>query len=61
MGGNPKDSPWRSTPRAARKRKGVELMLSDEARIRLDQMAFERGVSRSALVEEMILSEEEEK
>ncbi len=52
--GNPKASAWYSTPNAKRRRKGVELTLSDEAREKLKRLAKKRGVSMSAVVEELI-------
>ena len=55
MGGNPKDSEWYSMPRAARRRKGIEIMLPDAAREHLDALAAERGTSRSMVVEELIM------
>lgn len=42
--------------RSARKRRPIELTLSDDARARLEALAEERGESRSAVVEELILS-----
>ena len=54
MPGNPKDSPWRSTPRARRKRKGIEIMLSDEARTRLDRLAPDG--KRSQFIEDLIMA-----
>ena len=53
MPGNPKGSKWRSTPRVARKRKGIEVMLSDEARARLDLLAS--AGARSSFIERLIL------
>lgn len=55
MPGNPKDSPWYATPRADRKRRPVEVTLSDEAREILDELAKEHG-SRSAAVEALVLA-----
>ncbi len=55
MPGNPTDSPWYSTPSAARKRKPVVLTLSDEARERLAKLAAAQDTSMSALVEHLIL------
>lgn len=54
MSGNPKGSPWRSTPREKRKRKGMEIMLSDEARAKLDELAGP-GM-RSAWIEAVIMA-----
>lgn len=54
MTGNPKSSPWRSTPRSKRKRRGIQLTLSDEAVRALEELAD--GESKSAVVERLILS-----
>jgi len=43
-------------PRSARKRRKLEVSLSDEARARLEALAEERGESRSEVVEDLILS-----
>lgn len=56
MPGNPKTSKWRSTPQALRKRKVVGFTLSDEARDHLDALAAARGVSKSELLEALILA-----
>ena len=53
MTSNPTDSEWYSTPRDKRKRKGVELTLSPEARKRLDSLA--KGTTMSAVVEALIM------
>jgi hypothetical protein len=53
MSGNPKGSPWRNTPRTARKRRPIEITLSDEARGRLDQLA--EGSNRSRVIEWLLL------
>lgn len=45
-----------STPRHKRTRREIALTLSDEARARLEHLAEERGESRSAVVEELILA-----
>lgn len=42
-------------PRSARRRRGVELTLSDEARVELDRLADEAGTCRSRLVEGWIM------
>lgn len=55
MSSNPKDSPWYSTPRNARKRRGVEVTLSDEARAKLDKLVKKSKTSRSAVVEALIM------
>lgn len=56
MGRNAKDSEWYSTPRTARKRKGIEVTLSDDALGRLEKMAKARGVSRSQVIDELVMS-----
>ena len=56
MAGNPKSSEWYSTPKDKRKRKGIEVTLSDEARERLDALADQHNVSRSVMVEQLIVS-----
>jgi hypothetical protein len=56
---NPKDSPWHSTPQAARRRKQVGLTLSDEARAKLARLATHG--TQSAIVEGLIMSAREEK
>lgn len=53
MAGNPKESPWFSTLAAKRKRKPVTLTLSDAGRASLDALAAKRGLSLSALVEQL--------
>ncbi len=53
MASNAIDSEWYSTPRGKRKRKGVEVTLSPEARKRLDVLA--RGTTMSAVVEALIM------
>ena len=57
--GNPKGSPWRSTPRDKRHRKPITLTLSDEARERLDELAPDG--TRSAFVEDLIMNAEPSK
>jgi predicted DNA-binding protein len=54
MSRNPKTSPWYSTPRTARTRRGVELTLSNEAHERLDRLAKVYG-GKSAAVERLIM------
>jgi hypothetical protein len=56
MAGNPKDSQWYSTPREKRARKGIEVTLPDEALNRLERMAKARKVSRSQVVEALIMA-----
>lgn len=48
MTGNPKGSDWYSTPRTERKRKGMQLTLSDEAVERLEKLAERRKMSKSS-------------
>lgn len=55
MAGNPKDSPWYSTPRTERRRKGIEVTLPDEALERLERLARARKLSRSAVIEALIM------
>jgi hypothetical protein len=55
--GNPKTSKWYATPRDARKRKKLEITLSDEAREKLERMAGIGG--KSALIERLILEADE--
>ncbi len=55
MPGNPQDSKWFATPRAARTRKPLAVTLSDEARGFLEHLAALGGVSLSAVVESLIL------
>lgn len=56
MPGNPKESKWRSTPQAMRKRKLSGFTLSEEAKARLVRLAEKRGVSQSEMVEALIMS-----
>lgn len=42
--------------RDKRKRRKIEVSLSDDARARLEQLAEERGESRSAVIEDLVLS-----
>ena len=56
MPGNPKDSEWFSTPKERRKRKGIEITISDDALERLTKLADDRKVSRSVLVEALIMA-----
>ncbi len=55
--GNPVDSPWYSTPKAERNRKPIGITLSDEGRAALDELAEEKGESRSQVVEALVLRE----
>jgi hypothetical protein len=52
-----KGTEWYSTPNARRKRPDIKLTLSDEAHEALVTLASERGISRSQLVEDLVLSE----
>lgn len=54
----PKTSPWESTPQGKRKRKKVQITLSDEARAKLDRLAKAPGM-RSAVVEGLIMEAKE--
>jgi metal-responsive CopG/Arc/MetJ family transcriptional regulator len=56
VGRNAKESEWYSTPNAARNRKRFEMTLPEAALERLDKMADARGVSRSAVVESLIMA-----
>lgn len=51
-----KNADWATTPNLRRKRRMVTITLGEVARARLDQAAEERGVSRSALVEALIMA-----
>jgi hypothetical protein len=57
MSGNPKDSLWRSTPQGKRKRRKVQITLSDEACEKLSALIDARGGGdiRSQVVEELIM------
>ena len=55
MPSNPKDSSWYSTPKEARKRKPIGITLSDEAQDRLGRMAKARKLSRSQVVEHLVM------
>lgn len=54
MTGNPKESKWRATKQADRKRRKVQFALSDECRARLDLLA-PSGL-RSEYVEALIMA-----
>ena len=54
MTGNPKESPWRSTPQAKRLRKALQLTISDAARQRLELLAPEGR--RSEFIEGLIMA-----
>ncbi len=57
MTSNPKRSKWYSTSNGARKRKKLEITLSDEARAKLERLA---GVGqKSAVIERLILEAKE--
>jgi hypothetical protein len=53
---NPKESQWYSTPAEARKRKPFTITMSEEAKERLDKMAKARGVSRSQVLEALVMA-----
>ncbi len=57
MTGNPKTSKWYAVPRAERKKKKLEITLSDEARAKLEAMAARRKISRSMVIQLLILGE----
>lgn len=59
MTGNPKDSPWRSTPRSKRKRPGRNLTLSDAVWDAIGEMAGAGG--RSDFVEKLVRKEAKER
>ena len=54
MAGNPKTSPWRSTPREQRKRKPINVSLSDESLALLDELAEEEERARSQVIEDAL-------
>jgi hypothetical protein len=56
MPSNPKESKWYSTPKEDRSRKPIGVTLSDEARDRLDRMAKARKLSRSQVIEDLIMA-----
>ena len=51
-----KDSPWYSTPASARKRKPLGITLSPAALKRIKQLAETKQLSRSQIIEELIMS-----
>lgn len=53
---NHKESQWYSTPAGARKRKPFTITMSEEAKERLDKMAKARGVSRSQVLEALVMA-----
>ena len=55
MGGNPKDSEWRSTPREKRHRGELSVTISKEAREKLERAVTATGAARSAIVERLLL------
>ena len=55
MSAKQKGTEWFSTPEERRRRKSIELTLSEEARERLDKMARARKASRSAVVDELVM------
>ena len=56
VAGNPKGSDWYSTPKERRTRLPIELTLSFEAHRKLRKLAAKSSVSRSAIVEQLILA-----
>lgn len=54
MAGNPKTSPWRSTPREQRKRKPLNVSLPDDALALLDELAEDEQRARSQIVEDAL-------
>jgi len=56
MSSNPKASRWYSTPAEARKRRGVQVTLSDEARAKLLLLSVATGEPKSAIVERLIVA-----
>lgn len=52
--GGARDSIWYSTPRSARKRKGVEITMCDEMREKLDELCRALDIPRGAVVEMLI-------
>lgn len=50
-----KDTKWYATPAEARKRKPFTITFTDEAKGRLDKMAAARGISRSQVLESLVL------
>lgn len=51
-----KRSQWYSTPAAVRHRRGVQIMLSNEARARLEELAAQHTKgTKSAVVEDLLL------
>lgn len=56
MGRNAKDTVWASTSNELRKRKRFEVTLPPSALERLDRQAEARGVSRSKVVEDLIMA-----
>lgn len=56
MAKNAPDSPWLVTPQAKRHRKNIMLTLPEDVIERLTKQAGARGVSRSLVVEALILA-----
>lgn len=54
MARKPKSTDWSTTPNARRRRRMVTLTLSDEARLRLDELAHAAGETRSGMVERLV-------
>ena len=59
MSEGPKDNKWYVTPNAARKRKKIQVTLSDEAREKLERLS--KGGFQSHVVECLILDAPEKK
>lgn len=55
VSGNPTDSPWYSTPRGARKRRPIEVTLSNAALSKLERLSRKYAVARSRIVERLIM------
>ena len=54
MGRNKKGTPGYSMPRGARKTKGVEVMLTDERRAKLEALAEAWSCSKSEVVSRLL-------
>lgn len=56
MTGNPKTSPWYNQKRDKRRRRCLELTLSDQTRVALAKIAAATGRSRSRVVDDLVLA-----
>ena len=56
MAKHQRDTEWYSTAKDARKRKPLGLTMSEEALARLEKQAKARGVSRSQVVEDLVMT-----